>query len=49
MREMELSEEDGAVLGMGSRGVGGVRKDEVMMREMGGERGRGTVMGQRVG
>lgn len=46
---MELSEEGGAVLGMGSGGAGGARKDEVMMREMGGERRRGTVMGQRLG
>lgn len=49
MRERELLEEGGAARGMDGGRTGGTRKDEVMMREMGGERRRGTVMGQQVG
>lgn len=34
---------------MGRGEAGGTRKDEVMLREIGGERRRGTVTGTRVG
>lgn len=49
MRARELPEDRGGGWGMGRGEAGGTRKDEGMLREIGGERRRGTVMGPRVG